>query len=71
MMVRVHSRQLGGMTCVDVLAAESGGMVGLNTEESGVYQDGMIGTGRKCIGSLLWGVLWYHPEGGMLVRTES
>ena len=36
MVVRVHGRQLGGMTCVDVLAAESRGMVGLNTEESGV-----------------------------------
>ena len=33
MMVRVHGRQLGGMTCVDILAAEAGGMVGLNTEE--------------------------------------
>jgi len=33
MMVRVHGRQLGGMICVDILVAESGGMVGLNAEE--------------------------------------
>jgi hypothetical protein len=33
MMVRVHGRQLGGMSCVDILAAESGGMVGFNAEE--------------------------------------
>ena len=33
MMIRVHGRQLGGMTCVDILVAESGGMVGLDTEE--------------------------------------
>jgi len=32
MMVRVHGRRLGGMTCVDILAAESGGMAGLNVE---------------------------------------
>ena len=33
MMIRVHGRQLGWMTCVDILVAELGGMVGLNTEE--------------------------------------
>ena len=32
MVVRVHGRQLGGMICVDILAAESGGMAGLNGE---------------------------------------
>jgi len=31
MVVRVHGRQLGGM-CVDILAVESEGMVGLHTE---------------------------------------
>jgi hypothetical protein len=35
MMVRVHGRQLGGMTCVDILAAESGGKVGLNRSVAG------------------------------------
>jgi len=30
MMDRVHSRQLGGMTCVDILAAELGGIARLN-----------------------------------------
>jgi len=30
MMVRSHGKQLGGMTCIDILAAESGGMAGLN-----------------------------------------
>ena len=32
LMVRVHGRQLGGMTYFDILAAESGGMAGLNIE---------------------------------------